>query len=895
MTVYAIQNSLGDQQVDVLPPLPKPGDLRSLSIDPLIIANLITGLPADEKVVGAINHDMLLKGLNVVLDPWLNMLRGDEWVVRAIYGSEPPITLLADTAKETEVDQRIFRTISANQLKDGLCNLQVGVRRISNAGGDYEQSIPLTVLIKTTLPGGPDPDLNEPYHQNLKPIQVDQDILINGVTKDQLDEDGGVRITVPAYEHMRKNSVILVHWGSKTLVLPRVKEDQVGKPISFMVLRNIIELEGPAIPLKLNYSLMDVVENRSAAPAPPIYFNVNPKLDLLEAPIVDKADQQNRLDIVALKGEDVLTFISSRKVTFSPGDLVKLKWVGVDSGGHEVLDEQIWEPGESSRAHDFHIPYYKVHLIARGSAKVAFTLTRKLVTTDSRVAFVTVTGLPVLLLPPEVPEAVGGAVPVQTPLAHVIVKKQPGAIIEGDVVRVFWHILRADGSEHEYIGQRRVSADLIDKDIVFDIQPEDIAAGDGGKLTVSYIVYRDLTRPQPSENLFLFIGDTLSELPAPIVNAAPKGVLIPEDVQQGAEVIIRSYVGMRALDRVKLEFVGSTQDRSWSITQDLTLEQVGHNLLNRVPFERVAANRYQEVALRYTVTNQFTGQIRNSKILPLKIGELIPLEILSVQETATGRIISKNSLTLENDVTVKGQVSPFQEVEVFDRLASIGKPRVDAKGQWAIELTNLATGSHSLTAQVTGSDRPPSSPWSFTVRSKLQIGGNASIYLNSYFQVAGRPPPVIPNEATLVQRASGGSGTYTYISSNENVAKVISNDGRVGAVGNGTTTITVTDNEGQSARYQLTVTGVINVGLLQNVNWANHSWRPSCLSVAQFQRFWSIYSSAGNITAYLGWPNSIYWTSNNNDYVENVAWAFSNGNAFEYNAGQLFLPTIQFR
>jgi hypothetical protein len=200
-----------------------------------------------------------------------------------------------------------------------------------------------------------------------------------------------------------------------------------------------------------------------------------------------------------------------------------------------------------------------------------------------------------------------------------------------------------------------------------------------------------------------------------------------------------------------------------------------------------------------------------------------------------------------------------------------------------------------LTAQVTGSDKPPSSPWSFTVRSKLQIGGNASIYLNSYFQVAGRPPPVIPNEATRVQRASGGSGTYTYISSNENVAKVISNDGRVGAVGNGTTTITVTDNEGQSARYQLTVTGVINVGLLQNVNWANHSWRPSCLSVAQFQRFWSIYSSAGNITAYLGWPNSIYWTSNNNDYVENVAWAFSNGNAFEYNAGQLFLPTIQFR
>lgn len=620
---------------------------------------------------------------------------------------------------------------------------------------------------------------------------------------------------------------------------------------------------------------------------------------MLEAPIVDKADQQNQLDIVALKGEDVLTFISSRKVTFSRGDRVKLNWVGVDSGGHEVRDEQIWEPGESSRAHDFLIPYYKIYLIARGSAQVAFTLTRKTVITDSRVAFVTVTGLPVLLLPPEVPEAVGGAVHVQTPLAHVIVKKQPGGIIEGDVVRILWHILRADGSEHEYIGQRRVSGDLIDKDIVFDIQPEHIATGDGGRLTVTYIVYRDLTRPQPSENLLLYIGDTQSELPAPIVNAAPDGVLIPEEVRQGTEVIIPAYAGMRALDRVKLEFIGATEKSSWSKTQDLTLVQVGKPILNRVPFELVAANRYKEVRLLYSVINRFTKQIRTSKELLLKIGELILPEILSVQETATGVIISNGGSTFAANVTVTGRASPFQHVEVFDGLASIGKPPVGDKGQWTLAVPDLAVALHSLTAQVPGSDKPPSPPWSFTVRSKLQIGGNAHIQLSSYFQVAGNPPPVIPDEATRIQQASGGSGKYTYSSSNPNIARIISQNGRVGALGNGTTTITVTDDEGQSASYQLTVSGVINVGLFQNVNWAadNQSWRPSCLSVAQFQRFWSIYSSAGNITAYLGWPNTTYWTSTNNDYVHNVSWAFTfgNGHAFELTGAHFFLPTIQFR
>jgi hypothetical protein len=896
MTIFAIQYSIDSKQVDVLPPLPKPGEPKSVSIDRLLIANLITGLPEDEGVMGGINYDMLHDGLDVVIDPWQQMSQGDEWVVRAIYGSAPPITVLADTVKDTEVNLRIFRTIAGNQLKDGVCNLHVGVRRISNAGGDYEQSLPLTVLIKTTLPGGPDPDIKEPYHQNLAPIQVDKDILINGVTKDYLDEYGGVSVTVPAYELMRKNSVILVHWGSQTLVMPRVKEGQVGQPISFMILREVIEREGRAIPLKLNYSIIDVVENRSAAPAPPIHFNVDPTLDLLEAPIVDKADQQNQLDIVALKGGDVLTFISSRKVTFSPEDRVQLNWVGVDSGGHEVPDEQIWEPAESSRSHDFHIPYYKVHLIARGSAQVAFTLTRATEITVSRVAFVTVTGLPVLLLPAEVPEAVGGAVHVQTPLAHVIVKKQPGAIIEGDVVRILWHILRADGSEHEYIGQRRVSADLIDKDIVFDIQPEHIATGDGGRLTVSYIVYRDLTRPQPSENLLLYIGDTLSELPPPIVKAAPDGVLIPEEVQNGAEVIILPYDGMRALDRVKLEFVGATQDSSWSTTQDLTLVQIGHNLVNRVPFERVAANRGKEVRLVYTVTNQFTGQIRISKELPLIVGELIPPEILSVQETATGTIISNGGSTFVTHVTVTGRVSPFQLVEVFDGPTSIGKPPVGDKGEWTIAVPDLAVALHSLTAQVAGSDKPPSPPWRFTVRSKLQIGGNVHIPLSSYFQVAGRPPPVIPNEATRIQQASGGSGKYTYSSSNQNIARIISQDGRVGAVGNGTTTITVSDDDGQSASYQLTVSGVRNVGLYnQRVNWDNQSWRSSCLSVGEFQRFWSIYASAGNVTGYLGWPDGTYWTSTNNDQFQNIAWAFSNGNAFEYNGGQFYLWTIQFR
>lgn len=234
------------RQIDLLPPLPKPGDIRVNSIDPLLISGFIPNLPADEGVHGGINRLAFLDGkgqpteLNVVIDPWLSMSEGDEWIIEAIYSPGNPITLVSDTVNVTQVDNRLFPTIKKDQLPDGVCELLVGVRRISNVGGDYERSDPLTVLIKTTLPGGPDPDEKEPYHQGLAPIEVERDILDNGVTKDYLDENNGVPITIAPYENMRKNSTIFVLWGDIEIKLPLVTTGQVGKPIKFTIPKSIL-------------------------------------------------------------------------------------------------------------------------------------------------------------------------------------------------------------------------------------------------------------------------------------------------------------------------------------------------------------------------------------------------------------------------------------------------------------------------------------------------------------------------------------------------------------------------------------------------------------------------------------------------------------------------------
>ena len=269
----------------------------------------------------------------------------------------------------------------------------------------------LKVLIKTTRPDGPDPDETEPFHQGLAPIEVERDILDSGVTKDYLDDNNGVPITIAPYEHMRKNSIIIVLWGVEEIRLPLITAAQVGKPVKFTIPKNLLTNLPPANPLLLTYRFQDVVNNHSAANARPIFINFNPALVLLEAPVIDKADGEEQLDLDALLGEDVETLIFSSKVSFVPGDVVDLSWRGVSAGGRQVPVDMQWKPEASTRSHTFMIPYYPVHLIARGFAKVDYRLTQAANPATlrySRTTYAKMIGMPLRLAAPEVPEAKGG-------------------------------------------------------------------------------------------------------------------------------------------------------------------------------------------------------------------------------------------------------------------------------------------------------------------------------------------------------------------------------------------------------------------------------------------------------------------------------------------------------
>ena len=749
------------RQIDLLPPLPKPGDIRVNSIDPLLVSGFVPNLPEDEGVHGGINLLAFLDGkdqpteLNVVIDPWLSMSEGDEWIIEAIYSPGNPITLVSDNVDVSQVDNRMFPTIKKDQLRDGVCDLVVGVRRISNPGGDYERSPPLTVLIKTNLPGGPDPDKNEPYHQGLAPIKVDPTVLRDGVTKDYLDKNDGVPITIAPYVNMRKNSTIFVLWGSKEFRLPLITADQVGKPVTFTLHKDDLKDLPPVNPLLLTYRLQDVVGNQSAAFAPPIFFRFNPTLVLLDAPVIEKADDNDQLDVDALQGEDVETSITS-SVRFVLGDKVLLKWRGVSANGRQVPVDIPWEPQVPGRSHSFMIPYDRVHLIARGHATVDYQLTQA-ATPDtprySRTAYATMIGMPVKLAAPVVPEAKGGSVAVDTDPAHVIVKSQPGAIILHDVIYIYWYVITAAGIEDFYAASSPVSADMVDKDIEFTVPKDHIEKWEGAKVHVEYTVRRKDTKDVGSETLVLQIGDITAELPPPKVKDAKDGVLIPEDVPNGAVVTIEPYLGMRALHTIRLDFIGANQQDSWSSPPiEVQPEMVGIDFTQIVPFEKLLANRNNTVELVYTVTNPFTKTQRVSERLRLNIGSPIPNPDITTVKDGNGNDIPRNSQTFATRATLTGTAGVSVPIELRNHGVIVATPTSTAGKTWSHTLTTLAPGSYSFTVQNPGTNRP-SAIWAFTVQESQTpiidsvkagsstIPNNGATYYQSNISINGSASP----------------------------------------------------------------------------------------------------------------------------------------------------------
>ncbi|WP_323162207.1 Ig-like domain-containing protein, partial [Pseudomonas fluorescens] len=124
--------------------------------------------------------------------------------------------------------------------------------------------------------------------------------------------------------------------------------------------------------------------------------------------------------------------------------------------------------------------------------------------------------------------------------------------------------------------------------------------------------------------------------------------------------------------------------------------------------------------------------------------------------------------------------------------------------------TGLSVAAHSFTAKALYGAGQTSGARSFTVNSPIPplTINPATMSLNAWHFRDNDTPTNPPAGAFGDRSASGGVLPYRYASSNPNVAEVNVSSGRVISKGNGSATITVTDNANQTASYTVTTSNV---------------------------------------------------------------------------------------
>lgn len=249
--------------------------------------------------------------------------------------------------------QPISKYIPATLIPEGLITLTYWV--------NVEMSAPLKVLVKTLLPGGIDPQPDAAGHYRLTPPQLTSTTL-NG----QQDET----VCVAPYDGMRQNDVVTLIVGN--WALPHtVTATEVGHSLTFTLSRELVASIGDGR-FVLYYTLCDEVGNHATDHSLGVSVMIQTGTAAPIPPTVTGIDEQNTLYLSQLGSQPVYVSLDTR--AFSPGDVLKLFWTGLDRTGmpKSLTQEQTLK---SETMLDFTIPNPEIQQLAGGSARLFFTCT----------------------------------------------------------------------------------------------------------------------------------------------------------------------------------------------------------------------------------------------------------------------------------------------------------------------------------------------------------------------------------------------------------------------------------------------------------------------------------------------------------------------------------------
>jgi hypothetical protein len=457
--------------------------------------------------------------------------------------------------------------------------------------------------------------------------------------------------------------------------------------------------------LVVAFDIRDQVDNRSEDWSVAQRVIVGTGSARLDAPLIKQVINLI-LDMDELRRADVVFQIYVVGSDFAVGDEVEVRLKGTTESGELVdvtyMKERITNvPGVL----EFARPSAEVRALI-GCVHVGFSY--RLLKADGSSALLSkifspqLIGRPSLLAAPVALDEFARTLDPQLPSARIEIPWDE-AMEAGNVIRLVWKGNKESG--HAYTPE--LAAHTISETeaagpdpIVISIGGEHLRAIDKGTLTLSYWlrssgVDGEVVEHESLPAVALNIGWPQTVLAEPDVMGEIDGVLDPDDVVTGTQLIVRQYEGQAVGDTVHILWWGSINGRHRDVvTLDISNERM--DLSFHIPAAQIKSNRGGTVRAMYWV-ERATGPAA-SAALEMSIWAKGAPTVDDIQDD-NGSVA--NGITLQTRVTVTGTAltADTTQIQLFDSDTAIGDPAPVIDTKWSVTLADLSVQSYLLEAR----------------------------------------------------------------------------------------------------------------------------------------------------------------------------------------------------
>lgn len=282
------------------------------------------------------------------------------------------------------------------------------------------------------------------------------------------------------------------------------------------------------------------------------------------------------------------------------GDRVTLKWNGITATGvaTTLVQEAEIETADLGSDLSFIVGTLDVDAIAGGSLTLSYTVIQDMTTFDSAVATFTVGARAWSLVPPEIPEAVSGAL---SPDAAATVRiGSYDAKTMGDRVTFSWIGEPAAGDVETLTGSQDLDAATALLPVDFPIDAADVGRLAGGRVSVSYTVENLGGILRASRIRELTVDAAALVFPPPTVREATGDVLDSLTAPDGATVLVPANAALLPGKQVTVHWKGATEQGSFTTATE-PANPAGMEF--SIPVSVIVRNFSSQVEVTYAVSD----------------------------------------------------------------------------------------------------------------------------------------------------------------------------------------------------------------------------------------------------------------------------------------------------